>query len=188
MAKTKTISKGCPKCELQVPVACKACPCGHSFFNARRNSIKSPPSPDNGVMKTRQTNRPKQKPNYYDSLEYDKQSKKSAKIRKATDAASDIDCRQLNKKKKRKGKTKGKNGCNNGMADDDDEVQGINGLSPEKQLTCTLILQELNNKMRVVAWKPTTCRNSSFSTNNHNVTCKYNVYNVDVIHKANNKL
>lgn len=41
------------------------------------------------------------------------------------------------------------------MGDDDDEMDGINGLSPEKQLTCSLILQELNNKMRVVAWKPT---------------------------------
>ncbi|PBC26175.1 hypothetical protein APICC_09519 [Apis cerana cerana] len=139
-AKTKTISKGCPKCEQQlylitliVPVACKACPCGHSFFNARRNSIKSPPSPDNGVMKTRRTNRIKrEKPNYYDALEYDKQSKKSAK-----------------------GKGKGKSGSNNGIGDDDDEMEGINSLSPEKQLTCSLILQELNNKMRVVAWKPT---------------------------------
>ncbi|CAD1479862.1 unnamed protein product, partial [Heterotrigona itama] len=139
-----------------VPVACKACPCGHSFFNARRNSIKSPPSPDNGVMKTRRTNRIKrEKPNYYDALEYDKQSKKSTKIRKATDTANDIDCRQLNKKKKRKGKGKGKSGSNNGIGDDDDEMEGINGLSPEKQLTCSLILQELNNKMRVVAWKPT---------------------------------
>lgn len=65
----------------KVPVACKACPCGHSFFNARRNSIKSPPSPDSGVMKTRRTNRIKrEKPNYYDALEYDKQMKKSAKV------------------------------------------------------------------------------------------------------------
>lgn len=76
-------------------------------------------------------------------------------IRRTTDAASDIDCRQLNKKKKRKGKGKGKSGSNSGMGDDDDEMDGINGLSPEKQLTCSLILQELNNKMRVVAWKPT---------------------------------
>lgn len=79
----------------------------------------------------------------------------SLQIRKATDAASDIDCRQLNKKKKRKVKGKGKSGSSNGLGDDDDEMEGINGLSPEKQLTCSLILQELNNKMRVVAWKPT---------------------------------
>ncbi|KYQ50816.1 hypothetical protein ALC60_09955 [Trachymyrmex zeteki] len=107
-------------------------------------------------MKTRRTNRIKrEKPNYYDALEYDKQMKKSAKIRRTTDNSNDIDCRQLNKKKKRKGKGKGKSGSNSGMGDDDDEMDGINGLSPEKQLTCSLILQELNNKMRVVAWKPT---------------------------------
>lgn len=28
--------KQCPKCEQQVPVACKACPCGHVYFLARR--------------------------------------------------------------------------------------------------------------------------------------------------------
>lgn len=66
---------------LKVPVACKACPCGHSFFNARRNSIKSPPSPDSGVMKTRRTNRIQRvRPNYYDALEFDKRTKKSAKV------------------------------------------------------------------------------------------------------------
>ncbi|XP_058789256.1 UPF0547 protein C16orf87-like [Phymastichus coffea] len=155
MAKTKTISKGCPKCEQQVPVACKACPCGHSFFNARRNSIKSPPSPDGGAMKTRRTNRVKrEKPNYYDSLEYEKQTRKSAKLRRAAETGSDSDCRQLNKKKKRKGKGKGKGGGSSGNGDDDDEMEGVSSLPPEKQLTCSLILQELNNKMSSVAWKP----------------------------------
>lgn len=156
MAKTKTISKGCPKCELQVPVACKACPCGHSFFNARRNSVKSPPSPESGTMRTRRTNRIKrEKPNYYDALEYDKQTRKSAKLRRAVESSTDIDCRQLNKKRKRKGKGKGKGGGSSGAGDDDDEMEGVSGLSIEKQLTCSLILQELNNKMRIVAWKPT---------------------------------
>lgn len=156
MAKTKTISKGCPKCEQQVPVACKACPCGHSFFNARRNSVKGPPSPDSGTMKTRRTNRIKrEKPNYYDALEYDKQTRKSAKLRRAVESNRDIDCRQLNKKRKRKGKGKGKGCGSSGAGEDDDEMEGVSGLSLEKQLTCSLILQELNNKMQIVAWKPT---------------------------------
>ncbi|KAJ8675832.1 hypothetical protein QAD02_011618 [Eretmocerus hayati] len=157
MAKTKTISKGCPKCEQQVPVACKACPCGHSFFNARRNSIHRPPSPEStGAMKTRRTNRVKrEKPNYYDSLEFEKKTRKNAKLRRAAvEAGSDSDCRQLNKKKKRKGKGKGKGGGSSGAGDDDDEMEGVSSLSPEKQLTCSLILQELNNKMCSVAWKP----------------------------------
>ncbi|XP_043271369.1 UPF0547 protein C16orf87 homolog [Venturia canescens] len=156
MAKTKTISKGCPKCEQQVPVACKACPCGHSFFNARRNSIKSPPSPEPGVMKTRRTNRVKRgKPDYYDALEYDKQTRKSAKIRRTRETGSDSDCRQLNKKKRKKGKGRGRPSNNSGMGDEEDEMEGVSSLPPEKQLTCSLILQELNNKMSTVAWKPT---------------------------------
>ncbi|CAD6214079.1 GSCOCG00011124001-RA-CDS [Cotesia congregata] len=157
MAKTKTISKGCPKCELQVPVACKACPCGHSFFNARRNSMKSPPSPDgSGAMKTRRTNRIKRRINYYDALEYDKQTKKTAKLRRAAEPNSFNNCAQLNKKKKRKvSKTKSNRpGGNGSVGDDEEETEGVNALSPEKQLTCSLILQEINSKFLNVAWKP----------------------------------
>ncbi|XP_014214952.1 UPF0547 protein C16orf87 homolog [Copidosoma floridanum] len=156
MAKTKTISKGCPKCERQMPVACKACRCGHSFFNARRNSIKSPPSPEAGTIKTRRTNRIKrEKPNYYDSLEFEKQTRKSNKLRRVIETGSDSDTQKLNsKKKKRKGKGKGRGGSSSGAGDDDDELEGVSGLPPEKQLTCSLILQELNNKMSTVAWKP----------------------------------
>lgn len=43
--------------------------------------MKSPPSPDgSGAMKTRRTNRIKRRINYYDALEYDKQTKKTAKV------------------------------------------------------------------------------------------------------------
>lgn len=58
---------------LQVPVACKACPCGHLFFNARKNSKTIFPG-DDFLRRTQRVRR--EKPNYYDSLEYDKQVKK----------------------------------------------------------------------------------------------------------------
>ncbi|GAB6032624.1 hypothetical protein CHUAL_011504 [Chamberlinius hualienensis] len=32
----KMVMKQCPQCEQQVPVACKSCPCGHMYFQARR--------------------------------------------------------------------------------------------------------------------------------------------------------
>lgn len=67
---------------------------------------------------------------------------------------SDNDCRQLNKKKKRKGKGKGRGGSSSGAGDDEDDEEGVSRLNVEKQLTCSLILQELNNKMSTVAWKP----------------------------------
>ena len=76
-------------------------------------------------------------------------------IRRATEASSDTDCRQLNKKKPKKGKGRGRPGGSSGTGEDDDEMEGVSSLSAEKQLTCSLILQELNNKMSIVAWKPT---------------------------------
>lgn len=75
-------------------------------------------------------------------------------LRRAAETGSDSDCRQLNKKKKKKGRGKGKGGGSSGNGDDDDEMEGVSSLPPEKQLTCSLILQELNNKMSSVAWKP----------------------------------
>lgn len=64
---------------LQLPVACKACPCGHNFFSARRAVITAQAAEvrDEGIMKRRRTERVKRgKPNYYDALEYEKQTKK----------------------------------------------------------------------------------------------------------------
>jgi hypothetical protein len=63
----------------QLPVACKACPCGHNFFSARRAVITAQAAEvrDEGVTKRRRTERVKRgKPNYYDALEYEKQTKK----------------------------------------------------------------------------------------------------------------
>lgn len=60
----------------------------------------------------------------------------------------------MNKKGKKQGKSKGRPGSNGALGDDEDETEGVNNLSPEKQLTCSLILQELNSKMSTVAWKP----------------------------------
>lgn len=37
MAKNRMVAKHCPKCEQQVPVACKSCPCGHEFFANRKS-------------------------------------------------------------------------------------------------------------------------------------------------------
>jgi hypothetical protein len=64
---------------LQLPVACKACPCGHNFFSARRAVITAQAAEvrDEGITKRRRTERVKRgKPNYYDALEYEKQTKK----------------------------------------------------------------------------------------------------------------
>ncbi|XP_044764876.1 UPF0547 protein C16orf87 homolog [Coccinella septempunctata] len=131
------IAKGCPKCDQQVPVACKACPCGYSFFNARRTARVLSPGAD---MRRRTQRVRREKPNYYDALEYDKRARK-------TKRHSECEDEDVNKKEgKRKKKVKKEE-------EEDDDL--INNLPPEKQKQCAIILEELNRKLQMVTWKPT---------------------------------
>lgn len=93
MAKTRAIVKNCPKCSQNVAVASKSCKCGYSFFVTRRSTRASgtgsggsvrgstPAEPDKGADgdcdERRRTSRVRrEKPNYYDSQEYEKKKKK----------------------------------------------------------------------------------------------------------------
>ncbi|XP_018330076.1 UPF0547 protein C16orf87 homolog [Agrilus planipennis] len=137
MKKHKMIAKCCPKCEQQVPVACKTCRCGYLFFNARRNSRTSSTSED--LRRTQRIRR--EKPNYYDALEYDKQTRK---MRQRNSECENDDDKKETKTKKRKQKKE---------EEEEDEVTAH--LSPEKQQHCSIILEELNTKLQLVGWKPT---------------------------------
>jgi len=132
------IAKGCPKCEQQVPVACKACPCGHSFFNARRTSRGLSPGED---IRRRTQRVRREKPNYYDALEYDKQIKR-AKLRNSE--CDDDDKKDPTKSKRRRVKK-----------EDEEDDDSTTPLTPEKQLQCSIILAEINRKLQLVTWKPT---------------------------------
>lgn len=78
MAKNRTIVKSCPKCELQVAVASKSCKCGYSFFNARRG-VQTSKSESDERRRTSRVRR--EKPNYYDSQEFDRKKNKRNKVR-----------------------------------------------------------------------------------------------------------
>lgn len=56
-----------------MPVACKSCPCGHFFYNARRIAREFAIEAD---YRRRTARVRREKPNYYDALEYDKHIKK----------------------------------------------------------------------------------------------------------------
>lgn len=76
MTKTRKIVKSCPQCKLNVAVASKTCKCGHSFFNTRRAIRGQTPEID----ERRRTSRVRrEKPNYYDSQEFEKKIKKKDK-------------------------------------------------------------------------------------------------------------
>lgn len=137
MPKHKMIAKGCPKCDQQVPVACKACPCGHLFFSAKKH-VRSA-SPGEEVRRRTQRVR-REKPNYYDSLEYDKQVKQ-AKLRSS-------ECEDEEKAESTKTKRK------RVKKEEEEDEDTTATLTPEKQLQCSIILSELNRKLELVTWKP----------------------------------
>ncbi|KAG5897407.1 hypothetical protein JTB14_013497 [Gonioctena quinquepunctata] len=76
MPKKTMIAKICPSCKQQVPVARKSCLCGHFFFNARRIAREFAIEAD---YRRRTSRVRREKPNYYDALEYDKHIKKMKK-------------------------------------------------------------------------------------------------------------
>ncbi|XP_066999378.1 UPF0547 protein C16orf87 homolog isoform X2 [Anabrus simplex] len=149
MAKHKMITKSCQKCSSQVPVACKACRCGHPFLTGQRRAMMlAAESRDEGAVQRRRTERVKrEKPNYYDALEYDKQQKKRKRNRSSTDEhveqTTEDDSHQL-KKKNRKRTVK----VEREMEEDD-----VSPLSPEKDYKCSLILSEINRKMCITSWR-----------------------------------
>ena len=63
----------------QLPVACKACPCGHSFISARKAVIAAQEMRDEPTKRRRTERVKREKPNYYDALQYEKQTKKVRK-------------------------------------------------------------------------------------------------------------
>lgn len=102
----------------------------------------------------------REKPNYYDALEYDKRVRKvmysqffsafNAIIKEYLQTKqrhSECEDDDNNKKEgKRKKKAKKEE-------EEDDDL--VNNLPPEKQKQCALILDELNRKLQGVTWKPT---------------------------------
>lgn len=85
MVRNRAIVKNCPKCETRVAVATKSCKCGYSFFNARRSDRvrgggEASSLIDADVDERRRTSRVRrEKPNYYDSQQFEKKTKKKEK-------------------------------------------------------------------------------------------------------------
>ncbi|CAH1153838.1 unnamed protein product [Phaedon cochleariae] len=142
MPKKTMIAKICPSCKQQVPVACKSCPCGHFFFNARRIAREFAIEAD---FRRRTSRVRREKPNYYDALEYDKHIKKMKKRISECDNEEDDDVKKENCKHKKKKLKK----------DEDEEDEIISKITPEVQQHCQMILDQINLKLKVVTWKPT---------------------------------
>lgn len=75
MVKSRAIVKNCPKCDARVAVATKSCKCGYAFFQTRRSERIREAVEE--VDERRRTSRVRrEKPNYYDSQQFEKKKKK----------------------------------------------------------------------------------------------------------------
>ncbi|XP_076262119.1 uncharacterized protein LOC143197473 isoform X2 [Rhynchophorus ferrugineus] len=144
MPKAKMIAKICPACKAQVPVACKSCPCGHFFYNARRIAREFAIEADY-LRRTARVRR--EKPNYYDALEYDKHIKKK-RLSESRNDDDDEDEEIIDKKESKLRKKKQK------KMEEDDEDDPMIKLTPEMMSHCSMILEHINSKMQLVTWKP----------------------------------
>ncbi|XP_060515776.1 UPF0547 protein C16orf87 homolog [Cylas formicarius] len=144
MPKNKMIAKICPACKAQVPVACKSCPCGHFFYNARRIAREFAIEADY-LRRTARVRR--EKPNYYDALEYDKHIKKLKKRLSESRNDDDDEDDEVDKKEGRMKRKKVKK-------EEEEEDDIVTRFTPEMQMHCNMILDHINSKMQVVMWKP----------------------------------
>ncbi|XP_059491146.1 UPF0547 protein C16orf87 homolog [Neocloeon triangulifer] len=147
------ISKGCPKCKNQVAVACKACPCGHIFFTARNrartfdNLLVASAGASGEIQGQRRTERVKrEKPKFYDSLQYENKLKKRRKP-KITQPVYEEEKDEEDEDSDPKGK---KRRIIKKIEEDEDPM--VN-LPNEKLQQCSIELAELNRKIFSVSWK-----------------------------------
>ncbi|XP_053627464.1 UPF0547 protein C16orf87 homolog isoform X2 [Cherax quadricarinatus] len=201
---SKTVSKRCPECRRQVPVATKHCHCGHQFFEERRRSTTSNPSEveelDESTLKDMKPTRSvttsssvsgliamassvgkgdlgspapegkrrservkREKPNFYDALEYDNQMRKARKerqkeeppnptgrvkrerkVKNNSEPDEDEDDEPVKEKKKKKKKKNNNNGEKKEEEVDEDIMTGI---SAEKERQYSIVLSDINFKL-----------------------------------------
>lgn len=200
----KAVSKKCPDCRKQVPVATKHCQCGHQFFEERRRSTASNTSEieelEEGAQKDMKPSRgsassstgggavgigagasktelgspapegkrrservKREKPNFYDALEYDNQMRKARKerqkeeppnptgrvkrerkVKNNSEPEEDEDEEPVKEKKKKKKKKNNNNGEKKEEEIDEDIMTGI---SPEKERQYSIVLSDINFKL-----------------------------------------
>lgn len=169
------VTKPCPKCQQHVPVACKACPCGHVFFVARRPiSVHKTGRTEEGEVKRRRTERTKrERPDYFNSLQFDNELKKVKNIQR-TRKKNESSCvnekegegsnsegseganatrTSLNAKSRKRGRPKKNFSNDKNDKDKEDDVDMFANLSKERELQFGIILAEINRKLLLQQFK-----------------------------------
>ncbi|CAL8081462.1 unnamed protein product [Orchesella dallaii] len=97
---SKMATKNCPKCENANPVACKKCACGHVFFTSRRSAHaiaaevtdEEQAIPQEPEVPRRRTARvTRERPQFYDALQVENQSRRQRELQKRRKASKSED-------------------------------------------------------------------------------------------------
>uniref|UniRef100_U5EWL5 Uncharacterized protein n=1 Tax=Corethrella appendiculata TaxID=1370023 RepID=U5EWL5_9DIPT len=161
MVKTRMITKICPKCEVSIAVASKRCTrCNYNFNKSptfsqpqpiKSSSKKKKPAKAEKVDQRRSNRVRREKPNYYDSVQFDQKKKKKPKSKSSKTSSekpvlitTTKETTAARAKRRREKKEKIEDG-----------VDLAGKLTLEKQDIAKLILAEINRKLGSVVWNPT---------------------------------
>lgn len=156
----KSVTKECPGCERQLPVACKTCPCGHLFRKSSDSAavvaVPSPsraapgPAGDGESPARRRTERVKrEKPKFYDASQYERAPRK----RKPKAAEPDVKKVRIDERRSLKKEVKEEREENNGGGGDEQDVvyeDIMADATREETAKYAIVLSEINRKLCVV--------------------------------------
>jgi len=191
------VRKECDACSEQIPVACKTCPlCNHELIPERKDGdgnvsgteVITSYSDDIGdiesdkIEKRRSVRAKRDKPDYYDALDYDSKRAKAIKgggttPRRGTLGAFGSRISPSGKVRRQVGyssfqqqtratltwkkeddedlaKKKGKKPNGTKKDEGEENYDYIDEIPPEKVFSCAVSLAEINRKLGVVMWKP----------------------------------
>ncbi|XP_071496002.1 UPF0547 protein C16orf87 homolog [Diadema antillarum] len=150
----KMVVKQCPNCENQVPVACKLCRCGHSFFSKRLIQSTADGDEDGTGVKRRRTERVRrERPDYYSASEFENHLR-----RISTSKSGDKGDDKSKKKKVKRGRPKGsqnknKDGTSAEQKEKDKEIDMYANIPTDKAFIYAVVLAEINEKIQSQTFK-----------------------------------
>lgn len=169
------VHKSCPDCDQQVPVACKACYCGFSFFENKKKPTTSKQqaielgasskiSSENIIgTKSRRTSRTKrERPDYYSASEYENQIRRLSRASVSSEkSAAGNDVPSSPRKRRGRGrprkpgnKARLKKETEKPTTDNDvvNDEYVYSNITRDEAYTYSVILTEINEKLRK-QWK-----------------------------------
>eukprot|EP00088_Acartia_fossae_P027496 TRINITY_DN2824_c0_g1_i10.p1 TRINITY_DN2824_c0_g1~~TRINITY_DN2824_c0_g1_i10.p1 ORF type:complete len:198 (-),score=67.25 TRINITY_DN2824_c0_g1_i10:664-1233(-) len=177
------VTKECDGCDKQIPVACKTCPhCSQEFRPEKEKRSEDflpevmEDQPFEAGERRRSVRAKRDKPDYYDAMEYESKRQKTprsekkkvglptkletGKVKRFPAAAESQGRATLNwQKGGESGKKKGKKSQPAAKIIYKDDLEDmaepvLEDIPPDKMFNCAVSLAEINRKLGLVMWKP----------------------------------